>query len=91
MWMLVAREAPPDAPDWPGRRLLGALDALVWPLLWVLFISHAPKPVGLIGPFVTAVAVLCALGRLHRALWCQVASNSFQLSASNTFQLVSRI
>lgn len=69
MWVLVAREASPDAPYWPGRRLLAMLDALVWPLLWVLLFMHAPKPVGLIGPFVTAVAVLCAVRRLHRALW----------------------
>jgi len=31
--------------------------------------SHAPKPVGLVGPLVAAVALLYALGRLHRALW----------------------
>ena len=49
--------------------MLAAVDAAVWPLLWVLVFSHAPKPVGLIGPFVAAVALLCALGRLHRALW----------------------
>ncbi len=23
MWLLVAREPRPDAPEWPGRRLLG--------------------------------------------------------------------
>lgn len=69
MWLVVAREPKPDAPYWPGRRLLAAIDAAVWPLLWVLVFSHAPKPIGLIGPFVAAVALLCALGRLHRALW----------------------
>lgn len=69
MWILVAREAPPDAPDWPGRHLLAALDALVWPLLWVLLIRSAPQPVGLVGPFLTALAVLCAIGRLHSAIW----------------------
>ena len=69
MWLVVAREPKPDAPYWPGRRLLAAVDATVWPLLWVLVFSHAPKPVGLVGPFVAAVALLCALGRLHRALW----------------------
>jgi hypothetical protein len=69
MWFVVGREAKPDAPYWPGRRLFAAVDAVVWPLLWVLVFSHAPKPVGLIGPFVAAVAMLCALGRLHRALW----------------------
>lgn len=69
MWLVVARESKPDAPYWPGRRLLAAVDAAVWPLLWVLVFSHAPKPVGLIGPFVAAVSLLCALGRLHQALW----------------------
>ena len=69
MWLLVAREPRPDAPYWPGRRMLAAVDAAVWPLLWVLVFSHAPKPVGLVGPFVAAVALLFALGRLHRALW----------------------
>jgi hypothetical protein len=69
MWLVVAREPKPDAPYWPGRRFFSAVDAAVWPLLWVLVFSHVPKPVGLIGPFVAAVALLCALGRLHRALW----------------------
>ena len=69
MWLVVAREPKPDVPYWPGRRLLAAVDAVVWPLLWVLMFSHAPKPVGLFGPLVAAVALLCALGRLHRALW----------------------
>ena len=69
MWLLVAREPRPDAPYWPGRRWLAAVDAAMWPLLWVLLFSHAPKPVGLVGPFVAGVALLCALGRLHRALW----------------------
>jgi hypothetical protein len=68
MWLLVAREPAPDAPYWPGRYLLAAIDAVGWPVLWVLVFSHAPKPVGLVGPFVCAVAVLCGLGRLHRAL-----------------------
>ena len=69
MWLLLAREPTPDAPYWPGRRLLAAVDAAVWPLLWVLLFSHAPKPVGLIGPFVAAVALLSTLARLRRALW----------------------
>ena len=69
MWLLVAREPRPDAPEWPGRRLLAAVDAIAWPLMWVLLMRHAPQPLGLIGPFVTAHAVLLGLGRLHRALW----------------------
>ncbi len=69
MWLGVARKPKLHAPYCPGRRLCAAVDAAVWPLLWVLVFSHAPKPVGLIGPFVAAVALLCALERLHRALW----------------------
>lgn len=68
MWLLVAREPRADARDWPGRRWLAALDAVIWPLLWVMVMTHAPQPVGLMGPFVTAVALLCALRRLHTAL-----------------------
>lgn len=69
MWLVVAREPWPDAPDWPGRRLMAALDALAWPLMWVLVFRHVPGPVGLVGPFVAAVAALAATGRLHRAIW----------------------
>jgi hypothetical protein len=69
MWLLVAREPRPDAPEWPGRRLLAAIDAVAWPLMWVLLIGQVPGPAGLVGPFVTALAVLLGLGRLHRALW----------------------
>jgi hypothetical protein len=35
----------------------------------VLLIGQVPGPAGLVGPFVTALAVLLGLGRLHRALW----------------------
>ncbi len=69
MWLLVAREPRSDAPYWPGRNLLAAADAVVWPLLWVLAFREVPAPVGIMGPFVAAVALLCGMGRLHRALW----------------------
>jgi len=69
MWLLIAREPRPDATYWPGRRWLAVVDAAVWPLMWVLVFGHVPEPVGLVGPFVTAVAVLCAFQRLHLALW----------------------
>jgi hypothetical protein len=69
MWLLVAREPRPDAPEWPGRRLLAAIDAVAWPLLWILLIRQAPQPVGAVGPFFTALAVLICVGRLHRAVW----------------------
>jgi hypothetical protein len=69
MWILVTRSPPPDAPYWPGRCWLAAVDAALWPLLWAMLLNHAPKPVGLVGPVCAAVALLCALNRLHRALW----------------------
>jgi hypothetical protein len=68
MWLLISREPRPDAPYWPGRRLLAVVDAAAWPLMWVLLIRHLPEPVGIVGPFVAAFATLCALGRLNRAL-----------------------
>ena len=69
MWLLVAREPRPDAPYWAGRHLFAAVDAVVWPIAWVLLINHAPAPVGLVGPFASAIALLCGLSRLRRALW----------------------
>lgn len=69
MWLLVAREPLPDARYWPGRYLLAAVDAVVWPLLWALVFNQLTVPVGLVGPFVSAVALLAGLGRLHDALW----------------------
>lgn len=69
MWLLVAREPRPDARYWSGRRWFAAIDAVAWPLVAVLLVYLAPKPVGIVGPMVVALAVLCALGRLHRAIW----------------------
>lgn len=69
MWLLVTREPRPDAPYWPGRRWLAAVDAVAWPGLCVTAAWHAPEPVGLVLPFATASAVLFAIGRLRRAIW----------------------
>lgn len=69
MWLILVREPRADAADWPGRHLLAALDAVVWPLLWVVLVRQVPGPTGIVGLFVTALAVLLGLGRLHRALW----------------------
>jgi hypothetical protein len=69
MWLLFARAPAPDAPIWPGRRLLAALDAVAWPLGSVIVAGHAPGGFGIVLPVVAAVALLCALAWLHRALW----------------------
>lgn len=69
MWFLIARSASPDAPYWPGRRWLAAVDALAWPLLWVAVIRHVPASAGVAGPLLLALAALSACRRTHRALW----------------------
>ena len=56
MWLLLAREPTPDAPYWPGRRLLAAIDAALWPLQWVLVFSYAPKPVGLVAALAASMS-----------------------------------
>lgn len=69
MWILLWREPRSDAQVWPGRRVLAVIDALVWPLLWVVLARHLPEPAGVVQPLVIALAVLCAVGRVNRALW----------------------
>lgn len=69
MWLLYARAPPPDSPYWPGRRWLAALDAVVWPALWMLAMSQMAAPGGLVVAVTTALAALSALRRLHTAVW----------------------
>jgi hypothetical protein len=69
MWLVVTRTPPPDAPDWRGRCWLAAIDALAWPLLWLLMLRQAPMPMGIVGPTMVALLLLAAIGRLRRALW----------------------
>lgn len=69
MLVFLTREAEPDAPYWVGRGLLGALDALAWPAMWVALAWQMPQRGGVIGAVVTGLAVLSAMRRLHRALW----------------------
>lgn len=68
MYFIIEREPRPDAPYWSGRRLLAAIDAVVWPFAWVWLVRAIPAPVGVVGPVVTALAVLCAVLRLQRAV-----------------------
>jgi hypothetical protein len=70
MWLVLTRAPLPDAPYWPGRRLLALGDAIAWPAGWIALATHLPQPIGIVGPMVTALAVLCAIGRAHRAV-CQ--------------------
>jgi hypothetical protein len=47
MWILFTPAPRPDAPHWPGRRWLAALDAFAWPVGWVLVVAQAPTPMGI--------------------------------------------
>jgi hypothetical protein len=69
MWLLVAREPRANAPYWTGRRWLAAVDAVVWPLFWVILASQIDAAVGIVGPMVVAVALLISAERIHRAVW----------------------
>lgn len=69
MWLLVARESRSNAAHWTGRRWLSAIDAVAWPLLWVVLINRFDQPAGVVGPVVVAIAILMAAERIHRALW----------------------
>lgn len=68
MWVMWVREAKPDAPYWPGRCRLAAIDAVVWPLLWVAGAAYWRPHLGVIGAVVIALALLSLCSRLHRAL-----------------------
>jgi hypothetical protein len=68
MWILLSRSPPPDAPYWPGRRLLAALDALMWPSLWLAAIFCGPLAMGIVGIVATVGLILSAASRLQRAL-----------------------
>ena len=67
MWILFARAPWPDKPYWAGRRVLAALDALLWPLLLLAGLPHVPGASGVVKPVLLAAVVLMGLRRLHVA------------------------
>lgn len=69
MWLLIARASPPDAPNWFGRRALAALDALAWPLAWIVVVLQLPGHGAMVGTLSIAVACLTGVWRLQRALF----------------------
>jgi len=69
MWLVVAREPAPDAPYWPGRRWLAALDAIAWPAIGFLLLSYLPRPAGIVLPVVGAALAWIGLARVRTALW----------------------
>lgn len=69
MWLVLIRAPQPDAPYWPGRRLLALVDALAWPAAWIALATHWSPSAGIVGPMVMGLAVLSAVGRARRAAW----------------------
>lgn len=47
--------------------MLALIDAVAWPAAWIALATHLPRPAGIAGAMVIALAVLSALGRVHRA------------------------
>jgi hypothetical protein len=68
MWLVLTRAPHPDAPYWPGRRLLAMIDAVLWPAAWIVAVNMAPMPLGVIGQVVAAIAVVAGLARVWRAV-----------------------
>jgi hypothetical protein len=63
MFVLIQQEPKPDAPYWPGRRLLAALDAVAWPVGLAVLLAMTPATEGHVRP-VLATATLWAIFRL---------------------------
>lgn len=69
MWLLYARAPVPDAQDWPGRRFLAMLDAVVWPGLIASLVSISSMQTGAVGSLTLALCALFGMRRCVRALW----------------------
>src|SRR6516162_109706 len=61
MWLLIARAPRPDAPQWPGRRALAVVDALLWPACLMLAALHLPPRAGIVQGAVVAISCFAAL------------------------------
>ncbi len=48
---------------------LAMLDALIWPIAWIVLLLRAPFATGLSGAVVVALALIVAGRRLYRAVW----------------------
>jgi len=69
MWIIYGRTPKPDAAYFAGRRWLALLDAVAWPVAWLIAISVIPYNTGVLGILAKAVLVLVALRRCQRALF----------------------
>lgn len=68
MWMLFARVPLPDAPHWPGRRWLAAMDALAWPGMAWCALNEVVSSGGLVLALAMALLTASAARRVFTAL-----------------------
>jgi hypothetical protein len=68
MWVLFARAPPPDAPYWPGRRCLAAVDAVAWPFAAWYGLGPFAGSGGLVVGLAMALLIVSAARRLFTAL-----------------------
>jgi len=68
MWIVFARAPTPDAAYWPGRRWLGAIDAIAWPLAAIVLLAQVSGGTGILLPASGAVLALVAISRVDTAL-----------------------
>jgi hypothetical protein len=68
MLVLMARAPRPAVEVWAGRRYLAAVDAVLWPTLWIAAVALAPFQTGIAGPLAVALAGLGAVSRLLAAI-----------------------
>jgi hypothetical protein len=68
MWLMVLRPPLPDVPYWRGRRWFAAVDAVGWPIGWIMLVQAAPVPVGVAGAVIIGLAVCAGVRRLYRAI-----------------------
>ena len=68
MFVVLQRSPVRDAAYWPGRRVLAAADAIVWPALWIGVIVAAPFRTGVAGALLITLMLWSSLTRLRTAL-----------------------
>ena len=68
MWLLFARAPLPDAPCWPGRRWLAAIDAVAWPGVAWFALNQVASSGGLVLALPMALLVMSAVRRFFTAL-----------------------
>lgn len=69
MFVFVHRPPKPDANQWPGRKRLAALDAVLWPALWIAAVAAVQSRTGIVGVLAIAFLVAFGVARLARAIW----------------------